>query len=270
MRFVFGKITALGLNGDVRDLKFVGAVLVNPRQNVVEQGKSQVGSTAREQGEAAGFQHGQVVRSTFQSLIEKWERAIDEIGAGPRLPLCLGLLRRYKGVELACDAVEALGGRVQLLIAGQPQRTFDVAGLAARAAASGGTIVAVPRSLSDAEFSDAVAASDAVLLPYHAVTGSGVLFAAWTQGAGVIASDLPFFREMLDGHPLRGRTFRAGDAADLASAISTYLALPANERHRAIAAVVDSLAPERVVRPFAEALRRRHPVPRARAARARN
>ena len=121
---------------------------------------------------------------------------------------CLGLLRPYKGVELACDAVESLGGRVQLLVGGQPHRDFDTAGLVARAESSGRTIVAIPRALTEAEFSDAVGASDAVLLPYRAVTGSGVLFAAWTLGAGVIASDLPFFREMLDARPLLGQTFR--------------------------------------------------------------
>ncbi len=156
-----------------------------------------------------------------------------------------------------------MGGRVQLLIGGQPHRAFDVPALQARAAAGGGAIVAMPRSLTDSEFADAVAASDAVLLPYHAVTGSGVLFAAWTQGAGVIASDLPFFREMLEGHPLLGRTFRAGDSADLVRAIDTYLAVPAEDRRRAVAAAVESLSPERVVVPFVEALRLRHPVSRA-------
>ena len=193
-------------------------------------------------------------------------------GLRPDLPVvsCLGLLRPYKGVEVACEATDAMSGRVQLLIGGQPHRAFDVAALQARAAASGGAIVAVPRALTDSEFADAVSASDAVLLPYHAVTGSGVLFAAWTQGAGVIASDLPFFREMLDGQPLLGRTFQTGDSADLARAIDAYLALPPGERRRAIAAVVDSLAPERVVRPFVDALRRRHAGTRARAGRERN
>jgi glycosyltransferase involved in cell wall biosynthesis len=168
------------------------------------------------------------------------------------------LLRRYKGVELACEAVAALGGRVQLLVAGQPQRAFDVDGLKATAAASGGAIVAIPRVLDDAEFSDAMAASDAVLLPYHAVTGSGVLFAAWTMEAGVIASDLPFFREMLDGRPLLGRTFRRGDGADLSRAITDYLAGDAVDRRQALAAVVEDLAPERAVAPFVAALRARH------------
>lgn len=171
---------------------------------------------------------------------------------------CLGLLRPYKGVEVACEAVEALGGRVQLLIAGQPHGAFDVNGLLSRAAASRGTIVAIPRTLTESEFSDAVAASDAVLLPYHAVTGSGVLFAAWTLGAGVIASDLPFFREMLDGRPLLGRTFHTGNAADLASAIQAYLASSADDRQRAISSAVEHLSMERVVQPLVEALRERH------------
>ena len=167
---------------------------------------------------------------------------------------CLGLLRPYKGVELACEAVESLGGDVQLLVGGQPHRDFDTAGLVARAESSGGTVVALPRVLTDTEFSDAVGASDAVLLPYRAVTGSGVLFAAWTLGAGVIASDLPFFREMLDDRPLLGRTFRAGASADLARAIQEYLAISRDDRSHAISEMVETFSMNRVVRPFVEAL----------------
>jgi beta-1,4-mannosyltransferase len=174
---------------------------------------------------------------------------------------CVGLLRRYKGVDLACAAVDALAGRVQLLIAGRPQRAFDLPSLVDRAAASRGAIVAVPRALSDEEFADAVTASDAVLLPYNAVTGSGVLFAAWTLGAGVIASDLPFFQEMLAGRPMLGCTFKRGDAADLASAIETYLARPEVDRRGAIADAIIDLAPERVVVPFVDAVRAFHRRP---------
>src|SRR5688572_9327116 len=183
-----------------------------------------------------------------------------QFGLDPDKPVvsCLGLLRPYKGVELACEAIEGCNGRIQLLVGGQPHRSFDVKGLVARAAASGGSIVAHQRVLTEAEFANAVAASDAVLLPYHAVTGSGVLFAAWTLGAGVIASDLPFFREMLDGAPLLGRTFRTGDGAALRTAIEDYLTIDAAERRRAITAIVDQLSPERAVLPFVNALRARH------------
>jgi glycosyltransferase involved in cell wall biosynthesis len=191
--------------------------------------------------------------------------ALAQFGLRADVPVvsCLGLLRRYKGVDLACDAADALAGRVQLLIAGQPQRSFDVDALLRRAAASSGRIVAIPRVLNEREFADATAISDAVLLPYRTVTGSGVLFAAWTMGAGVIASDLPFFREMLEGSPLLGRTFRAADSSDLARAIDSYLAIPRDERRHAIEAVVEELAPERVVAPFVEALRSGHKRRRA-------
>ena len=55
--------------------------------------------------------------------------------------------------------------------------------------------------VSDQAYSDIVAAADAVLLPYRKITGSAVLLAAWTLGRGVVASDLPYFREMADGEP---------------------------------------------------------------------
>ena len=47
-----------------------------------------------------------------------------ELGLDPKRPIvsCLGYLRRYKGLELACEAVQRLQGEVQWLIAGPPRR----------------------------------------------------------------------------------------------------------------------------------------------------
>ena len=71
------------------------------------------------------------------------------------------------------------------------------------------------------------------------------------------------FREMLDNRPLLGRTFRVGSGSDLARAIESYLAVPAEERRRAISAAVEANSMERVVEPFAAALRLRRHRPRA-------
>ena len=59
--------------------------------------------------------------------------------------------------------------------------------------------------------SDLLHAADAVLLPYRRITGSGVLLQALTAGVGVVASDLPYFREVLAPEPDAGVFIRAGD-----------------------------------------------------------
>src|SRR5690606_38552521 len=151
---------------------------------------------------------------------------------------CLGLLRPYKGLDVALEAISLLAGRVQLVIAGAPHRTLQLDELT-RAVTRAGHTVLVPRLLTNQEFADIASASDAIVLPYERVTSSGALLAAWTLERGVIASDLQLFREMSAGEPDACRTFRGGDAASLAEAIEAYLALPAATRSSAAARMRD-------------------------------
>jgi glycosyltransferase involved in cell wall biosynthesis len=90
--------------------------------------------------------------------------------------------------------------------------------------------VLIDRRLSDQEFADLTAASDVSLLPYSNVTTSGALMASWTLGTGVIASDLPFFRELIPTPGPAGRLFHVGDAGNLAETIRAYLSIPRAER----------------------------------------
>jgi beta-1,4-mannosyltransferase len=154
-----------------------------------------------------------------------------ELGFDPERPIvsCLGNIRRYKGLELACSAVAQLRGEVQLLIAGPPRRGYNLQPLR-RATAALPKAVLLDRWTTNQEFADFTASSDAVLLPYTRVTTSGVLLTAWTLGSGVICSDLPFFRELLPEPSDAGRLFRANDTESLADAIRTYVAIPREVR----------------------------------------
>ena len=183
------------------------------------------------------------------------------VGLDPARPVvaCVGELRRNKGTELACEAVARLGGRVQLLIAGPPGLTGSD-----RVRAWVGRLPYarwVDRQLSDAEYAAFVRAADAVVLPYRWITSSGSVLAAMTLGRGVIAADLPLFREVLGDHPAAGALFRAGDPADLAAAIDRYLRVPADDRHRAARAVADAHAWDEVIRPVADAMADWQPAP---------
>ena len=76
-------------------------------------------------------------------------------------------------------------------------------------------------------------ASDAALLPYRNVTGSAVLLTALGFGRGVITSDLPYFREMLEGEPDAGLTVSGSDPFRWAAAIESFLARDADARNAA-------------------------------------
>ena len=155
-----------------------------------------------------------------------------ELGLDPSKPTisCLGWLREYKGLDIAIDAVNRMNGEVQLLIAGQPHRHFDLASLEEQVECSPHTHL-VATHLSDQQFSDYLATSDLVLLAYRKITGSGALLAAWTAGRTVVTSDLPYFNEMVT--PGSGWTFSGEDPEAIASTIRVALQTPAAERERA-------------------------------------
>jgi glycosyltransferase involved in cell wall biosynthesis len=109
--------------------------------------------------------------------------------------------------------------------------------------------VLIDRTLTDQEFADVIGASDAVLLPYRAVTGSGAALAALTLGCGVVASNLPFFESLVAGHAEAGRTFTGGDPRDFAEAITAYLDIPLERRHAAARTLAAEFAWPRVIKP---------------------
>jgi glycosyltransferase involved in cell wall biosynthesis len=176
------------------------------------------------------------------------------LDAGRPVVSCIGWLRDYKGLDLACDAAARLGGEVQFVIAGPVHESFDARGLQQQADTLP-YLKLIMRRLTDQEFVDILAASDAVLLPYRAITGSGVLLAAWTQGRGVVASDLEFFREALAGGRPAGALFEADSAPALAKAIRTYLDIGPEKRRRSALAEAAKFSWDRCVTPVADVVR---------------
>jgi beta-1,4-mannosyltransferase len=173
----------------------------------------------------------------------------------PGLPVvaCLGRLREYKQLDLACDAIERLQGRVQLIIGGVRQTGFDVTRIR-EAARRSSTIVLIERKLSDQEFADLMGASDAVLLPYSKITGSAALLSALGCGRGVIASDLPYFQEVLAGEPGAGLIVPGRDATVWANSIAQYLSRPADVRSQAALRLAARYSWDRCAEPLVAAL----------------
>jgi glycosyltransferase involved in cell wall biosynthesis len=179
-----------------------------------------------------------------------------ELGISPGVPLLLfvGQVRPYKAVDLICDVAARLGEGTALLIAGHSP-IADYAREIRERVARLPNAVFVDRHLSEQEFADYTAASDLVLLPYRKVTGSGSALAALTLGRGLIASDLPFFVDLLRGHPDAGRVFRCGDAKDLTEAIAAFLRVPSAVRERAARELAARYDWARLVPPVAAILR---------------
>jgi len=186
------------------------------------------------------------------------EEVFETLGLDPRIPLvtCLGTIRRYKGIPIALDAVSRLDGRVQLLVAGDPKPDVDVE-VMQHAAATHPWVRVVLRHISDQEFSDFTAASDAILLPYVRATTSAVLLAAWSMGRGVIASDIRCFADELADHPRAGTLAAVDDPAAFAAAIEQYLAMPSDQRRAAVLAASAAHSWPRCVGPLLDAIRER-------------
>ncbi len=152
------------------------------------------------------------------------DQVLERLGLDPSLPTfcCLGNIRYYKGFDLAVDAIKLLKIKVQLIIAGNPHKDYDINSLQEKVHSTNGCRL-IPKFLSDQDFSDIMSACDAVIIPYRKITTSGLLLAAWTFSKPVIATDHPYFRELVQGAEEAIEFFRRGDVLDLVEAISRFL-----------------------------------------------
>jgi glycosyltransferase involved in cell wall biosynthesis len=145
-------------------------------------------------------------------------------GDGP-LVLFLGLVRRYKGVDLLLDAAPEIARRTGARIAIVGEVFPDARDTMKRVAASpvrDRLIVHdayVPEETMDAW----LAASDVVVLPYRAISGSGIAARAIASARPMAASAVGGLRDaVVPG--ATGELFAPGDSAALAAAVQTVLA----------------------------------------------
>ncbi len=181
----------------------------------------------------------------------------EELGFDPSIPVvtCIGLLREYKGVEIAATAAQQLQGEAQLLIAGAQDDEYCLKNLQSILSVTPSARL-ISRRLTDQEFADYVSASDLILLPYRKITGSGALLAAWSFGRSVVVSDLPFFREMLSTAGGGGTIFRTGDVADLVEKIRIELSTPPEERQHMAFNAGKQFSWDRCVEPVVKSIKK--------------
>ncbi|HET8654111.1 MAG TPA: glycosyltransferase family 4 protein [Longimicrobiaceae bacterium] len=174
--------------------------------------------------------------------------------AGKRTLLCFGNIRGYKGVDLALDAARILGDDYHLVVAGRPISEELERDLRDRASGLPNVRLDL-RFLGDSEISPLMSAADCVLLPYRAITGSAALLAALTHGCGVVTSDLPYFREILEMEPDAGVMHEPGSADALARAISEFFSRSPSARGEAARRLSERFSWSHVIVPVAERIR---------------
>ena len=143
------------------------------------------------------------------------------------LVLFLGLVRRYKGVDLLLDAapeiVRATGARIAVVGEVFP----DAEELSRRAAASSvrDRLLWKDVYVAEEEMDVWLAACDVVVLPYRRIAGSGIAARAFAAGRPVAASDVGGFKDVVDPG-VTGERFPSGDAKALAGCVARVLARP--------------------------------------------
>lgn len=186
------------------------------------------------------------------------DRAITNtrFGLSPRsrLLVCFGDLRPRKGVEVAIRAASLLGDPYELVVAGEVPNislTPWVESLQQRLPRKGNVRVHIER-LDDQSLADLIGAADCVLLPYLEIFASSALSLTLALGRAVVASDLPYFREVLSLEPDAGVLARPGDPEALARAVHEFFAKPIEVRHEAARKLGGRLTWEKLIPPIGE------------------
>jgi beta-1,4-mannosyltransferase len=184
------------------------------------------------------------------------ERAITNerfgLTARSRLLVCFGDLRPRKGVEVAIRAAALLGDPYELVIAGEAPTTVLkpwVESLQQRCPGNGNVRVRIGR-LDDQALADLIRAADCVLLPYLEIFASSTLSLSTALGRAVVASDLPYFRQVLALEPDAGVLARPGDPEALARAVRQFFHKPIEVRHEAARRLAANLAWDNLVAPI--------------------
>jgi D-inositol-3-phosphate glycosyltransferase len=150
-----------------------------------------------------------------------------ELSAAPLPPtpplrvLVFGIVRAYKGVELALDAVSILrekGVELELTIAGRFWEPLEHWRQEVVRRDLGGSVTLDDRYIPDAEVGPLFASHHLLLAPYRAATQSGIVPLAQAAGRPVVATDVGGLAEAVEDG-VAGRVVAPGDPVALARGI---------------------------------------------------
>ena len=141
--------------------------------------------------EAVFMPHPVYDRFSDRHSYQKQAEAKRELGYSPDdiLLVHLGLIRKYKGVDILLDAFKGVKQpNVRLEVAGEFYQDFEEYQHQVERLQLGDRVKLVNQYLSDGQLSLRLHAADAVVLPYRHATQSGIAMAALAAGVPVVAS----------------------------------------------------------------------------------
>lgn len=151
---------------------------------------------------------------------DKTEKTIDH----NKIKIILyGYQHKYKGADLFIEALKRLPisylqktesliiGRTDLDLYSQYEKDL-----------SSVNVTWINRFVSDEELYDAIGEADLILLPYKQITQSGVLLLALSYMKPILTSNLPSFKETLEGYP-DDYFFKANDANSLSLILQHFI-----------------------------------------------
>jgi glycosyltransferase involved in cell wall biosynthesis len=129
----------------------------------------------------------------------------------------------YKGADILVEAIDMLPEiykeKVRCTIMGKTDpQIFEKS----QKKAEKNQIEWIDRFVSDEELYNAIGLSDLILLPYRSISQSGVLLLALSYNKPILTSDLPSFRETMDGYP-DNYFFEAENAQSLANKLVEFV-----------------------------------------------
>lgn len=132
--------------------------------------------------------------------------------------LFFGRIEEYKGVSLLYEtfvSTPELYKNYNLVIAGKGHNSLA-------ANTPNKNVIFINRYIKDSEIAYLFKNARAVIYPYISATQSGVLTLAFYFGTPILASDVPFFKELIE-EGKNGMLFRSGDKTALEKALLTIL-----------------------------------------------
>jgi glycosyltransferase involved in cell wall biosynthesis len=161
----------------------------------------------------------------YSQYIEKGINEIDIKSSIKKRILFFGLIRKYKGVEVLLEAIKLLPekykGEVEFIIAGTNSSNLNIKQFVADNNLE--SIINLNLEfIPDNDVSKYFLNTDAVILPYLNIYGSGALLLSYTFLKPVIVSNLPTFIEETNNGST-GYIFKSNDSSDLMKTILTFL-----------------------------------------------
>lgn len=148
--------------------------------------------------------------------------------------LQLGMIRKYKGVDIFLKALsmlnDAVKSKIHVTIAGKRYKALDDTDYERMIIdyKLESVVTFTPQRVEDEEMDQLFKKADVCVFPYREIYGSGALLMAYTYRKPVIVSNIPALIEETSGG-MTGLSFESEDAGSLKEAIEKFVNMPSGQ-----------------------------------------